>query len=101
MPIIEELIDELAGAKLFTSLDLRARYHQIRMKPEDEVKTAFKSYHDHYEFKVMSFGLTGAPTTFQNTMTMMLAPLLRKGVLVFIDDILIYSRTMEEHAQLL
>jgi hypothetical protein len=71
------------------------------MKPEDEAKTDFKSHHIHYEFKVMSFGLTGAPATFQNTMNMVLAPLLRKGVLVFNDDILIYSKTMEEHAQLL
>jgi hypothetical protein len=98
MPIIEELIDELAGAKWFTSLDLRAGYHQIWMKPEDEAKTAFKSHHGHYEFKVMSFGLTGAPATFQNTMNTVLAPLLRKGVLVFID---VYSKTLEEHVSLL
>lgn len=101
LPIIEELIDELAGAKWFTSLDLRAGYHQIRMQPEDEEKTAVKTHNGHYEFRVMSFGLTVAPATFQNTMNTVLAPLLRKGVLVFIDDILIYSKTMEEHAELL
>jgi hypothetical protein len=101
LPIIEELIDELAGAKWFTSLDLRAGYHQIRMKPEDECKTMFKTHHGHYEFRVMSFGLTGAPATFQNTMNTMLAPVLRKGVLVFIDDILIYSKDLPEHARLL
>jgi hypothetical protein len=71
------------------------------MKPEDECKTAFKTHHGHYEFRVMSFGLTGAPATFQNTMNTMLAPVLRKGVLVFIDDILIYSKDLPEHARLL
>jgi hypothetical protein len=71
------------------------------MQPEDEAKTAFKSHHGHYEFKVMSIGLTRAPATFQNTMNTVLASLLRKGVLVFIDDILVYSKTMEEHCQLL
>ncbi|KAM0872306.1 hypothetical protein ACQ4PT_038804 [Festuca glaucescens] len=101
LPIIEELIDELAGAQWFTSLDLRAGYHQIRMQPGDEEKTAFKTHNGHYEFRVMSFGLTGAPTTFQNTMNTILAPVLRKGVLVFIDDILVYRKTLEEHAQLL
>lgn len=101
LPIIEELINELAGAKWFTSLDLRAGYHQIRMRPEDECKMAFKTHHGHYEFRVMSFGLTGAPATFQNTMNTILAPVLRKGVLVFIDDILIYSKTLQEHSRLL
>lgn len=101
LPIIEELIDELAGACWFTSLDLRAGYHQIRLLPGEEAKTAFKTHNGHFEFRVMSFGLTGAPATFQNTMNTVLAPLLRKGVLVFIDDILVYTRTLEEHVQLL
>lgn len=89
LPIIDELLDELSGAHWFTKLDLRA----------DEHKTAFKTHHGHFEFRVMPFGLTSALATFQGCMNNVLSPLLRKFVLVFVDDILIYSKTHGDHVK--
>uniref|UniRef100_A0A8R7TKE7 Reverse transcriptase domain-containing protein n=1 Tax=Triticum urartu TaxID=4572 RepID=A0A8R7TKE7_TRIUA len=99
--IIDELLDEIAGSRWFSKLDLRAGYHQIRLRQEDEHKTAFKTHIGHYQFRVMPYGLAYAPATFQGVMHVVLRPVHRKGVLVFMDDILIHSEDLDTHKQLL
>ncbi|GBG74600.1 hypothetical protein CBR_g19008 [Chara braunii] len=97
MPCSDELFDRLAGNRFFTKIDLRSGYHQIRVAAADQLKTAFRSRFGHYEFTVMLFGLTNAPATFQRAMNDIFRDILEQYVLVYLNDILVYSRTLEEH----
>jgi hypothetical protein len=99
LPHIDILFDQLAGAKVFSKVDLHSGYHQIKIHPEDIPKTAFSTKYELYEYLVMSFGLTNAPAHFMYLMNSVFIPVLDKFVVVFIDGILIYSKNEEEHEQ--
>ena len=97
LPQIDDLFDQMRGFKYYTKIDLCTRYHQLRIREEDIPKTDFCTRYGHFEYTVMPFGLTKALTTFMDFMHMVFQPYLDQFVIVFIDDILIYSWTHEEH----
>ncbi|MGQ3348719.1 reverse transcriptase domain-containing protein, partial [Bosea sp. (in: a-proteobacteria)] len=99
MPRIEDLFDKLSGAKVFSSIDLQSGYHQIRITPEDIPKTAFRTPFGHYEYLVLCFGLTNAPATFQAEMNRIFSDYINDFVVVYLDDILIYSKSAADHAK--
>ncbi|GKF20668.1 putative reverse transcriptase domain-containing protein, partial [Tanacetum coccineum] len=97
-PRIDDLFGQFQGSSVYSKIDLRSGYHQLRVREEDIPKTAFRTRYRHYEFQVMLFGLTNVPAVFMDLMNRVCKPYLDKFVIVFIDDILIYSRNKEEHA---
>ena len=99
LPLFKDLMNSLQGARYFTKIDLRSGYHQIRVAEADIPKTAFRSRYGHFEFRVLPFGLTNAPATFMNLMNDVFCLLLDRCVVVYLDDILIYSKTEQEHLE--
>ena len=101
LPMINDLFDQLQGAKVFSKIDLRSGYHQLKIREKDIPKTAFTTRYGLYEYTVMSFGLTNAPSYFMNMMNKVFMEYLDKFVVVFIDDIMVYSKNEEEHKEYL
>ncbi|XP_070010114.1 uncharacterized protein [Nicotiana sylvestris] len=101
LPCIDELFDQLQGARVFSKIDLSSRYHQLKISHSDILKTVFRTRYGHYEFLVMSFGMTNAPTTFMYLMNSVFQPYLDSSIVVFIDDIFMYSSSQQEHEQYL
>jgi hypothetical protein len=99
LPRIDDLFYQLKNAKIFSKIDPRSRYHQVRINDEDIIKTTFRTRYGHYEFTVVPFGLTNAPVVFMFLMNRVFIDYLDKFVIVFLDDILVYSKTEEEHEQ--
>ena len=99
LPRIKDLFNQLKGAGFFSKIDLRSGYYQLRVKEVDVLKTAFRTQYDHNEFLVMPFGLTNAPIAFMDLMNRVFRPYVDQFVVVFIDDILVYSKDAQEHEQ--
>jgi len=99
LPRIDDLFDQFCGVKVFSKLDLRSRYHQLKVKKEDIPKMTFRTRYGHYEFLVMPFGVANAPAIFMDLMNRVFSSFLDKFVVIFIDNILIYSKDEEEHAE--
>ncbi|GKC66201.1 putative reverse transcriptase domain-containing protein [Tanacetum coccineum] len=99
LPRIDDLFDQLQGLSVYSKIDMRLGYHQLRVREEDIPKTAFRTRYGHYEFPVMPFGLTNAPAVFMDLMNQVCKPYLDKFMIVFIDDILIYSKSKQGHKE--